>query len=69
MLEFYKFDLPNNDFDTGVMYAHDYDQDRVVLYMETWNEYVTIENITDHGYTAFLIDQDTRQYRLEDRQA
>ena len=41
------------------MYAHDYDKDQVVLYMETWNEYVTIENITYHDYTAFLIDQDT----------
>lgn len=58
-LEFHKFDLPNNDFDTGVMYAHDDDKDQVVLYIETWNEYVTIENITDHDYTAFLIDQDT----------
>ena len=58
-LEFHKFDLPNNDFDTGVMYTYDYDKKQVVLYMETWNEYVTIENITDHDYTAFLIDQDT----------
>ena len=59
-LEFHKFDLPNNDFDTGVMYAHDYDQDQVVLYMETWNEYITIQNVKHYGdYTAFLIDENT----------